>query len=70
MQQPGDEGPRRQMWLGPIRQDQECTPGRLCLGASGGSGEGSERQKEREEGKKGRCYSGIGEIGRYGELRL
>lgn len=23
--QPGDEGPRLQMWLGSIRQDQECS---------------------------------------------
>lgn len=31
MQQPGDEGPRLQMWLGSIRQDQECSSGRLCV---------------------------------------
>lgn len=53
MQQSGDEGPRLQMWLGSIRQDQKCSS--LCLGMSGGGREGSRRQRKQRV-KNGKHY--------------
>lgn len=56
MQQPRDEGPRLQMWLGSIRQDQECSSGRLCVwGRVVVVGSGGDRKKQ-EKKKNGKHY--------------
>lgn len=51
MQQPGDEGPWLQMWLGSIRQDQECSSGGLCVWGRVLGVEGREDRNGREHAK-------------------
>lgn len=61
MQQPGDEGPRLQMWLGSIRQDQKCSSGGLCVW---GELVGVEREgRQKEMGENGKHY-----LSRYREI--
>ena len=73
MQQPGDEGPRLQMWLGSIRQDQELSSGGLCVWERV-LGVGRERrQKEMGWGVENGSitYTGIGkQTGRHEKLQL
>lgn len=65
MQQPGDEGPWLQMWLGSIRHDQECSSGGLCVWGQEGK---EDRKKWEGDGKH--YLSRYRETGKHDKLQL